>query len=219
MEFVDLDKKSFTFDEDFAKEYAKVFSKIKSAELILQRKLKEVISGAPAAVSISIKDYKIAKEKFLRPQKTYIKITDMPDLLRARIVAPINMSLEHFKNRIEKVFNNVTSEYIDNDETGYSGVWHMDIEIDGLKVEVQIVSRGFVPYARHQHKLVYEPKRHGLSVDPSLERMTNTLLQNRLPAQTKALQERLRRYKSKKNTPLNIDDLDAIAENFYLLCK
>lgn len=218
MEFIDLDKNSPTFAEDFKKEYAKIVSKIKQAEIVLSKKLKAVLSGAPAKATIDIKDPDVALEKFARKDKKYKKITDMPDLLRARIVSPINMPLEHFKRRVEKVIDRMPSEFIDNPDSGYSGVWHMDANIDGLRVEIQIVPRGFPPYADLSHKVVYEPKRQQLPVDPREEQLIRMLLQNRVPAISNALHDRLRKYKNNRKTR-SIDDLDAIANDFYLLSK
>jgi len=216
MQFINLDKNSPTISKEFWEEYNKVVGKIINAERVLERKLKIIISGAPAKVKIDIKDPGVALEKFLREDKTYKKITDMPDLLRAKIICPMNMPLEHFKNRVEKVFKNTSSEWIDNPSSGYSGVWHIDTNIDGLRVEIQIVPRGLDPYSKVQHETVYAPKRKGEHVDPKVENSSKRLLMERLPAYQKALRNRLINYKMKKKSP---DDLDSIAQQFYLLCK
>jgi nucleoside diphosphate kinase len=198
-DFIELDKKSPSFDRDFFKEYQKIESKIPECLSVLEKKINAVISGNKSIkTKIDIKNPSTAKEKFIRPGKTYKKIIDMPDLLRARLIVPLNLTLEKFVNIISKIFKTTKVELVNNKESGYGGAYHIDTEINGLKVELQVMYRNIVPYVDYSHVNVYEPQRIGKYVDPRVQTQVRNLLTQKKKEKEKILSNKLYKFKLNK---------------------
>jgi len=142
----ELDPSSPDFNEKFDNAYLCEFQRAHDRKHKLQRLLEHAAgkgSRYNGRVLVNVKECPSAKGKFVKKKK-YRRISDMPDILRAAVLIPKagpHSSLEACAEDICRKLPSCQSEPKDDPKTGYQA-YHIDAEIDGMRLEVQVNYKG-----------------------------------------------------------------------------
>ena len=126
-------------------------------------------------VYTDIKTEKSIQDKMNRPGKAK-KLNEIGDFLRGAIVVPSNEDAERVAAFLAKAatkdYKVVAFEFKKDpksgDVTGYSGSYHIDIEIDGMVCEIQVMTTTLWNIKDVVHKYGYQGTRSGKGIDPQM---------------------------------------------------
>lgn len=123
-------------------------------------RVKEQIASLPDSdflVETNLKPFKSIKRKAERDEVK--NIAEMSDLARGRIFFSVKYNYNDVIALIKKLLkgwiNNIDIKFDKGHGLEYHGVYHVDLDVDGTKFELQIMPVEFKPYKEILHK-IYE---------------------------------------------------------------
>lgn len=126
-------------------------------EKFIKRELTQILktNGIDAKIYTRVKDTNKALEKMQR--KGYTDIKQLTDLVGAKVVTSNNADIYKIKDIVESKYKvNETNDYISHPkDSGYKSL-HMDIEIEGNKLELQVKTEGMDKAQSITHDILYK---------------------------------------------------------------
>lgn len=169
-------KVKLTDEEDVIRLYGNAVKYAINARDDFSRFLSRMSSGT-GKVLIDIKSSKSFVDKVVKRGK---KISQIHDLLRGAILANDLKHLDAINKNIRKkaIIHEVEFKAPGNDSFGYFGSYHYKIVINGLIVEIQVMTRKLWTYKEEAHK-IYDTYRSIKSFD-SITKKQDTAFSRKL---------------------------------------
>ena len=144
------------FDRRFDRAYACVMAKATSLAPHLKGILRGVAVPLKCSVEVDLKQAAETRKKFLKKRK-YQTLMDMPDILRAAVLAPQTEDLQLISERLCRRIGNCKIDPKD-EKSGYIGAIHLDVVFGGMRVEVQVNYKNAWVYKAEAHKEYKNPE-------------------------------------------------------------
>lgn len=157
-------------------QYLQILPKLREALSIVQDKLSD-LPQPDFELNINFKPYKSIKEKYVKDKLS--NLSEMSDLVRGRLFFSSDYQIEEVLSLLKKLFRN-TVHNIDKKrgkaeyELEYTGVTHLDLNINDINFELQVMPIEFKPFKLLLHN-IYEKLR---SQDNNLSEEKKEALRN-----------------------------------------
>ena len=152
----------------FSDKVSDLYEKIGPKITDVYNKLESILANTNLSYEIDIKEKESLIDKIKRKerdkrlglrQKSYTSLSEVPDIVRAKLMFPKKISLENYEKLIRKIIpNNLITKIDLRSDLGFKNVVFLDLNIDGFPVEIQCMPTGGWQYKEHTDQMYREDR-------------------------------------------------------------